>query len=215
MSDYDFDDGIPLPLGVKVPRHTVYANPLVRFEITDPEIRRSTEAGWPTLITGSQDGDDVGVAIEYVGQWHKEKPIEEVDVIINSDQDRLAMVAFANKEVAVEAGRYETQGYNGYELLPWSAKEDGIDIVEERLDDGITPIFYTENHPEYEAHAIQRASHYGTLESMFKLHEYSRIGPRHESLERMVIPREVRWEDKDTHLVDLANEVISDDADDE
>lgn len=207
----EFDGGIPLPIGTKVPQNTVLANSMLQINGANIRIHNETDSGWPTIITLESHGHPVGIAVDYLGNWHSQDVgIEEIDLLLSYEDGEWewrAIVAFTTKNDAIERGRYETAGYNGYELVQWN-DSNRFERMEELLDEGVTPIAYTEDHPTYPAHAMQEADNIHTLNRMFKIGKLETLTRRRKRLFTKIIPREVRWEEKDTSLQKLAQEIV-------
>lgn len=142
--------------------------------------------------------------------------MEEVDLLIgykDGEWSWWTIVAFSSKNEAINRGRYGVDGYEGCELVPWNT--DGrFGRMMELMDEDVTPIAYTEGKPQYPAHAIQEADDIHVLNRMFGLDDLETLEKRRERLFEKVVPREVRWQDKDTSLRDLARD-IEDQEDDE
>ncbi len=211
--------GLPLPLGVAIPKRTVNASSVLNFTASEFEAVDSTEKGWPTLVIGTDEEADatLGVAIDYLGIW-RDAPVQEVDIVLDSDQTWWAVVAFHTSEHAENHANYEVDGYAGCEFIDWPDYVDmdlEEDVVEEYIDEKITPIMYTADYPSYEAIAVQRAENVGTLTRMFNLERYGTLMDRKERLYRRVIPREERWEELDTDQVDQLRDVYQSVTDDE
>ena len=85
--------------------------------------------------------------------------------------------------------------------------------MDELLDQDITPIAYTEERPTYPAHAMQEAGNIHVLNRMFGLGKLKTMEERREKLFKKVVPRDVRWDDEDTSLQDLARNVVENDED--
>lgn len=206
-----FDGSIPLPIGTKVPQNTVLANPILQIEGHDIEIHDETDAGWPTIATMESDGHPIGVAVDYLGAWHsQEVGIEEVDLILSYEDGEWgwrAIVVFSNKREALERGRYESGGYNGYEFVPWNA-DDRYEKMDSLLDADVTPIAYTKDHRFNPAHAMQEAQDIETLNRMFGLGDLKTLESRRERLFSRIVPQKVRWAEKDTSLQDLARGIV-------
>ena len=214
MPVVDFEDGIPLPIGAQLntPGRRVHANPLIRLLADDVEVRSSTNSEWPTIILGEQDDSCIGVAVDYPGDWH-EGPIDEINIVLTEDQNWSAVVAYRNQSTAVEGGNYEIDDYEGYELRKWDP-ETHPEVIEDCVDRKVTPIFYTEDAPNrYHAHAYQQAKSYRILKKMFGLSRYSKIEDRQERLYTLVVSQDVRWEEEDTSLQELAKDILSQDSD--
>lgn len=207
----EFDEGIPLPIGTEVPQNTVLANSVLQVNGDNINIHDETDGGWPTIITLESNGHPVGIAVDYLGTWHSQDVgIEEVDLVLSYEDDELewrAIVAFTTKNDAIERGRYETKGYNGYELVPWN-DNNRFERIEELLDEEVTPIVYTEDHPTYAAHTMQEADNIYTLNRMFGIGELETLKRRRKRLFTKVVPRKMRWENKDTSLQNLAKEIV-------
>lgn len=206
MTD-DFQGGIKLPWGPYGERLTYYEDSFIflTLGINDAEVVETTENGWPTVIIGDQDETPVGVAIGHVTQLN-DKPAEEIDIFVDSERDWWALVEFADLDAAVSSGRYETQGYDGYEVLPIDRRKEGFELFTDYADDHVTPIFEMDD--DAAAFAIQRASSYGTLDSMFRLATYAGVNDRQRSLERKILPRE-EWLDKNS-LTGIARNLSND-----
>jgi hypothetical protein len=205
----DLDGVVPLPLGTKLARHTVAANPIVELQVDDINVVEETDSGWPTIITAEIDGQPVGVAIDYLGTWH-DIGMEEVDIVLAYEDGNyrwMAVVAFSTKADAIESGRYEIEDYDGFELIPWNT-EDRYQRTKELRDDGITPIAYDEESPRYPAHAIQEANEIDTLLEMFGLDKLKTLEERRTRLFNRIIPRDERWEE--TPLQELAKDIVED-----
>lgn len=214
MSVVDFEGGIPVPIGtqLKTPGRRVHANPLINLLADDIEVRSSTKSGWPTIILGQEDNTRIGVAVDYPGDWHK-GPIDEVDIVLTEEQNWSAVVAYKNQRTAVEDGNYEIADYKGYELHEWDP-ETHPDVIEDCIDRNVTPIFYTVDAPDsYYAHVYQQANSYRTLKRMFGLFRYSQIQERQDRLYKLVVSRDIRWEDKDTSMQDLAKDILDSNSD--
>lgn len=208
MAVIDLQDSIPLPIGSKLPNNTVHANSMISLPADAIEFRGKTENGWPTVIRGeNQDGPTVGVAVDYLGSWHtNQTQVEEIDLAIEyEDEDWFwfAVVVFSNRKAALELGDFETDGYDGYELVEWDS-EDLADRLRELLDQDVTPLVYTDDHPLLPVHVIQSASNLGVLQRMFGLDRFNTLEERRERVFQNVVPREVRWEEKNTDLMDIA-----------
>lgn len=110
--------GLPLPLGIELPKHTVNADSVVSFMASEFETVDSTEQGWPTLVVGTDNdlGERLGVAIDYLGIWH-DSPIQEADLVLGSDQKWWIVVAFQTTEHAVDHASYKIDDYAGYEFI--------------------------------------------------------------------------------------------------
>jgi hypothetical protein len=200
----DADTVLPLPLGVRISGRTVNASSVVGLQASEFETIDSTNDGWPTLVIGENDkpSEKEGVAIDYLGTW-RDAPVQEIDLVLSQDRNWLAVVAFHTSDYAVKHANYEIEGYNGYELIDWpDYKETGFKGLEERIDNKVTPIMYTADHPVYEAIALQRADNVDTLEQMFDLKRYTTLMERKEKLFNTVVPREERWRDFDTEQFD-------------
>lgn len=206
-----FDSSIPLPIGTKVPQNTVLANPMLKMRGDDIKIHDETDGGWPTIITLQTDGHPAGIAVDYLGTWHgQDVGMEEVDLLLSYEDGEWGwrvIVGFSTKYDATERGRYEMDGYNGYKLVPWN-DDNRYERMEDLLDQDVTPIAYTEDHPRNAAHAMQEASNIHTLNRMFGIGKLKTLTKRRERLFTKVVPREVRWEDKNTSLQKLAQEIV-------
>jgi len=99
------------------------------------------------------------------------------------------------------------EGYNGYELVPWN-DNNRFERMEELLDEDLTPITYTEDHPTYPAHAMQEADEIHTINRMFGIGKLETLTRRRKRLFTKIVPKEVRWEDKDTSLQKLAQGIV-------
>lgn len=62
------------------------------------------------------------------------------------------------------SGRYGTHDYDRCEVLPADRRTEGFDLLTDYADDQVTPVFEMDD--DAAAFAIQRASNYGTLESL-------------------------------------------------
>lgn len=203
----DFEDGIKLPWGPYGERLTYYEDSFtfLTLDIDDAEIKETTNSGWPTVIIGKQDETPVGVAIGHVTQLN-DKPAEEIDVFVDPERNWWVLVEFADLDAAVSSGRYETQGYGGYEVLPIDRRKEGFELFTDYADDRVTPIFEMDD--DAAAFAIQRSSNYGTLDSMFRLDTYAEVNDRQRSLERRILPRE-EWLDRNS-LTGIARDLSDD-----
>ena len=214
------ETGLPLPLGVRIPGRTVNANSVVQLTASAFEVKQSTNNGWPTLVIGTYDESDEkeGVAIDYLGTW-RDAPVQEIDLVLSQDRKWWAVVAFHTSDYAVNHGKYEVDGYNGYELIDWPEyKELGFEGLEERIDEKVTPIMYTADRLAYEAIALQRADTVDTLEQMFDLNRYTTLMQRKEKLYNTVVPREERWREFDTEKFDQLQDLyrsVSENTDDD
>jgi hypothetical protein len=114
MTVVDFDDGVPLPIGtqLKTVGQTVRAFPLVNYLLDDIDVVSSTDAGWPTLLTGISDGKRGGVAIDYPGQW-RNLPAEEIDRSRGEDESWSVIIAYSDRSTAEQEGKYGYGGDNG------------------------------------------------------------------------------------------------------
>jgi hypothetical protein len=180
------------------------------------KIHEETDGGWPTIVTLETENHPVGIAVDYLGTWHgQDVGIEEVDLLLSYEDGEWgwrAIVAFTTKDDAINRGRYKTSGYNGYELVAWS-DDNRYERMDKLLDQDITPIAYTEEHPTYPAHAMQEAGNIHVLNRMFGLGKLKTMEERREKLFKKVVPRDVRWDDEDTSLQDLARNVVENDED--
>jgi len=212
----DFDGSIPLPIGTEVPQNTVLANSMLQLHGDNIEIHDETDGGWPTIITLETDSHPVGIAVDYLGTWHgQDVGMEEVDLLLSYEDGEWgwrAIVAFSTKKDAIDRGRYETDGYNGHELVPWN-DDSRFERMEELLEEDVTPITYTEDHPTYAAHAMQEADNIHTLNRMFGIGKLKTLTRRRKRLFTKVVPKEVRWENKDTSLQELARDIVDDSQD--
>jgi hypothetical protein len=210
----DFDDSIPLPVGTMLSQNTVLANPLLQVHWNNVEIHSETDSGWLTVATFETNGHPAGVAIDYLGAWHsRDTGMEEVDLTLSYDDGEWtwrAIVAFSTKSDAIERGRYETDGYNGHEFVPWHT-DDLFESMEELIEENKTPIAYTEGKPTYAAQAMQEADNIHTLNRMFGIGNLETLTRRREELFKRVVPREVRWQDKDTSQPEWVEKIFSDD----
>lgn len=165
----------------------------------------STDDGWPTVIVGKQEETSVGVAIGHVTQLN-DKPAEEVDIFVDAARNWWAIVEFTDLDDAVSGGRYEVQDCDSYEVIPCDRRTEGFDLFTDYADDQVTPIF--EMGDDAAAFAIQRASNYRTLESIFRLDTYAGVNNRQKRLEREILPRE-EWLDKNS-LTGIARDLSDD-----
>lgn len=202
-----FQSGVDLPWGPYGERFTYYDDSFVflTIDISEPEVIESTESEWPTVIIGEQNGTKVGIAIVHVTQLN-EKPIEEIDIFVDSHQDWWVLVEFADLDAALSGGRYGIQGYNGYEIIPCKQRLEGFDLFTSYADKKETPIFKMDD--DTAAFAIQRSPNFGTLHSMFKFDTYSNIKERQQSLERQVLSRD-EWLKKNS-LTGIAQDLTED-----
>jgi hypothetical protein len=202
-----FEQGIDLPWGPYGERYTEYDDSfsVLTLEMAGAEVVDTTESGWPTVVVGHQDGTTVGVAIGHVTQLN-DKPVEEIDVFVDDERNRWALVEFADLEAALSGGRYGVRGYEGYEVLPIERCSEGFSLFGAYADDRTTPIFEMED--DAAAFAIQRAPDFGALDAMFRLAEYSGIDERRRTLERHVLPRD-EWLDRN-ELTDIARDLPED-----
>ena len=209
----EFEDAIPLPLGSKLSQNTVLANSMVQLQGENIEVEAETDSGWPTIITLESDGHPAGVAVDYLGMWHgRNVGMEEVDLLLfyeNGEWRWRAIVAFSTKQDAIERGQYEADGYNGYKLVPWNT-DDRFEEMEEVLDENITPIVYNEDHPTYAAHVMQKANSIHTLNRMLGIGQLKTLTKRRKRLFTKIVPRSVRWENKENSLQELAQDIVSD-----
>lgn len=208
-------DGIPLPIGgeLNTPGRRVHSNPLFTQLADNVTVHSSTDNGWPTLLIGKHEGSKVGVAVDYIGDWHADHSVEEIDIILNENQVWGAVVVYETRSAAVESGNYNTGEYQGYELYKWDV-ESRIDVISDCIDRNVTPIFYTEEAPDqHYADAYQRAESFDTLKRLFGLSQYQRIFDRQERLYNIIVPREERWRNKDTQYQDLARSILENDSD--
>ncbi|MFB6198483.1 MAG: hypothetical protein ABEI52_09500, partial [Halobacteriaceae archaeon] len=208
----EFEDTIPLPIGTEVPHSTVTANPIIEVQGENIQIHDRTDRGWPTLVTYQYNEYSVGIAVDYLALHRQDVGMEEVDLLISYHDEEWSwqiVVAFSSQNEALERGHYKTDGYNGYELIPWNT-DDRYEKMGDLMEDDITPIAYTEDHPEYPAHAMQSADNIGVLERMFDIDKLQTLERRQERLFTKVVPKEVRWDDKDTGLQDLARDILDD-----
>lgn len=211
MTGIELQDSIPLPIGSTLPNNTVHANSMLQLPADSIEIREDTENGWPTVIQAeNSDGPTVGVAVDYLGSWHaQETQVEEIDLAIQyEDEDWFwfAVVVFSSREAALELGDFDIDGYNGYELVEWGS-ESLADRLRELLDEDVTPLVATEDHPLLPVHTIQSSSNLSVLQRMFGLDRFTTLEERQERVLQNVVPRDVRWEDKQNNLMDIAKKV--------
>jgi len=213
LTTMDFDDSIPLPVGTMLPQNTVLANPILQVHGEHIEVHDETDSGWPTIVTFETSCHPAGLAVDYLGAWHSgDTGMEEVDLILSYEDGEWtwrAIVAYSTKRGAVDRGRYETDEYDGHEFVPWHT-DNLFESMEELLDDNVTPIAYTEGKPTYAAQAMQEADNIHTLNRMFGIGELQTLTRRREQLFKRVVPREVRWKDKENPLQNLAKKVLDD-----
>jgi hypothetical protein len=188
MSD-EFSDGINLPWGPHGERYTEYEDSFtfLTLDFENLEVVESTGDEWPTVIVGEQNETRVGVAIGHVTQLNN-KPAEEINIFVDADRNWWCLVEFEDLDDAVSGGRYEAQGYSDYRIIPCERRTEGFDLFTKFADDRVTPIFKRKD--DSAAFAIQRASDYGTLNSIFKLDTYAGVTDRQKTLKREVLPRE-------------------------
>jgi hypothetical protein len=156
-----------------------------------------------------------GIAIDYLGLHTGKTGIEEVDLVLlyqDGEWTWRAIVAFSSKSNAIEGGRYETDGYDGYEFVPWKA-DDRFDRMEALIEEDVTPIAYTKGEPTYAAHAMQEADKIHVLNRMFGIGGLKTLTRRRKRLFNRVVPQEVRWKDEDTSLQNLAKQIVGADED--
>lgn len=207
--------GLPLPLGIGIPGRTVNANPVLNLTADHFEAVSSTADGWPTVVVGTEDDDRLGVAIDYLGAW-REAPVQEADLILDSDRTWWVVVAFHRSNLAVAHADYDVGGYAGYKYIDWrDFVEVGLEGLLEYVDDMVTPILHTANRPAYEAIALQRADEVDTLVRMFDLERYGTLMERQERLFNRVVSREERWAESDTEQFDQLRHVYESVVDDE
>lgn len=210
----DSDSGeISLPLGVHGDRYTKYDVPLLTVSLSDPEVRSATDGGWPTVVVGEESRSVLGVAAGYPAQWHDSTPEWEIDVLVDSDYEWWVLVEFEDLATAEASGRYGWGDRDGVKRRPWDRKPLAFESVRETVDGTVTPIYHDETDHDLPAFAIQRADSYSTLKRMFDLRRYGPLAERREQLEVATVPRETRWEDEDTSLRDLAEDVVDDETD--
>ncbi|GAA0262667.1 hypothetical protein [Halobacterium noricense] len=197
-----FVDGVNLPWGPYGERYTDYEDSFtfLQLDFEDLEVVKTTEDNWPTVIVGEQNEARVGVAIGHVTQLN-DKPAEEIDIFVDADQNWWALVEFESLDAAISGGQYGAQDYEDYTVIPCDRRTEGFDLFNEYADDRVTPIFEMEN--DSAAFAIQRASNYGTLNSIFRLDTYTGVTERQKALEREVLPRE-DWLSKNS-LTEIAD----------
>jgi len=201
---YEFSGRIDLPWGPYGERLTYYEDSFtfLTLDFEDLEVIKSTDDGWPTVIVGQQNGTRVGVAIGHVTQLN-EKPAEEVNIFVDADRDWWTLVEFEDLDAAISGGWYGAQDYDDYRVIPCDRRTEGFDLFNEYADDRVTPIFKMED--DSAAFAIQRASNYGTLESIFRLDTYANVTSRQKTLEREVLPRK-DWLSKNS-LTEIADDL--------
>ncbi len=207
----EFENSIPLPLGSKLSQNTVLANSMVQLEGENIEVEAETDSGWPTIITLESDGHPAGIAVDYLGMWHgRNVGMEEVDLLLiyeNGEWRWRAIVAFSTEQDAIERGQYEADGYNGYKLVPWNT-DDRFDQMEELLDEDITPIVYDQDYPTNAAHVMQKADSIHTLNRILGIGQLKTLTKRRKQLFTKIVPRSVRWENKENSLQELARDVV-------
>ena len=209
----DFNGSVPLPIGPQVSHSTVLANSMIQIEADNIEVHDTTESGWPTIITMQSENHPVGVAVDYPGIWHSQDVgVEEVDLLIFYDDKEWywrAVAAFTSKQNAIECGRYETDEYNGYELVPWT-DDNRFEQMEELLEKNVTPITYRDDHFTHSAHAMQEANNIDTLKKMFRIEMLDTLMDRKNRVFNKIVPQEVRWKNKDTSLREIARNIEDD-----
>lgn len=205
----EFEDRIPLPIGAQLstPGRRVHANPLISWPAQEIRIHSTTENGWPTIILAKHDDGTIGVAIGYPGDWD-DGPIEEIDILLTEHQTWACLIAYQNQSTAIADGRYDIEDYQGYELHEWNP-ENHPQIIKQSSNNKVTPIFYTPEAPDqYLAHTYQRSDSYETLENMFRLQRYPAIRRRQKRLRELVVPRDLRWKEENTHFQDIAKDIL-------
>ncbi|MDB2265835.1 hypothetical protein PM025_17300 [Halorubrum ezzemoulense] len=184
---------------------------MVQLEGENIEVEAETDSGWPTIITLESDGHPAGIAVDYLGMWHgRNVGMEEVDLLLiyeNGEWRWRAIVAFSTEQDAIERGQYEADGYNGYKLVPWNT-DDRFDQMEELLDEDITPIVYDQDYPTNAAHVMQKADSIHTLNRILGIGQLKTLTKRRKQLFTKIVPRSVRWENKENSLQELARDVV-------
>jgi hypothetical protein len=207
MPVIDFEEGVPLPVGseLRTPGRTVHTNPLFRVLGQDIEAHSTTESGWPFLISGMHEGEKFGVAVEYLGHLHPDKPIDEIDIFLAENGNCYAVVSFESKDIAIEHGEYEYSDFKGHELYEWN-QDENLENMENAARRNYTPIFYTESDRyDYPAVAYQTATQLEHLNQVFHLNDYSTIIQRQDRLRRLVLPQKEWLNPEENSLYGIAN----------
>lgn len=204
----NFDESVPLPIGTRVDNSTIKTNPLAQIYGEDIKTHDTTDNGWPAIITLDIDEGTAGVAISYPGTWHRWTATEEVNLICEYRDGELiwyTIAAFGSKPSAVKNGRYEIQGYDSYEIVPWNA-DDRLSRMDNMMDKNVTPIVCTESRFTSKAYVMQKADDINVLNRMFRLENLNTLTKRRKRVFEEVVPQEVRCEDNP--LQDVAKRVL-------
>jgi hypothetical protein len=173
--------GLPLPLGPTIKGTTVVNNPVISLTASEFNTHRSTDEGWPTVITGIDvDNKKLGIALYYPGAINDDIPEQEINFVVNSNKTSLGVLSFTNKSMAVNRFNhdYEIEGYGGYEEIPRSDWGDmRPDEMKDFFDKKVTPIIYEED-MENRAVAIQRGETVSDIFNLFGLHFVNKVKKR-------------------------------------
>jgi hypothetical protein len=195
----DGNPSIPLPIGSKLDRHTVSVSGIRRMAADNFEVIHQTGSGWPTVIRADRGELKSGIAFIYSGDWH-ECPHDEIDLQLmhkpGTNPTYHILVSFGSLDEAIDTGRYEIEGYHGYEVIEESTLGDYSNI-EGVLAKDKTPIIHKDSGTFTPAVAVQFSDSYATLEKMFDLENSDTLQRRHTQLRREILPRELLWEDED------------------
>lgn len=205
---YEFSKrGIPLPVGSRLPRRTVKANPIFTLNYSSYIIHEETESGWPTIIEVEQsDGEGTaGVAVDYIGSWH-ENPVDEVDLILFGDEEMWwTIVAYRNLEDAKSLIRTNYRDYGHIELFEWEEVE--LEEIRKTSERGLIPVIYDADNQSNSAFSIQRSGSPDILAELLGFSGLNALIDRKERIYNRVIPREKRWEKYDTTQFDQLQDI--------